>query len=494
MKLHSVLVILISIGLVASPRAAFAHARLVKSAPAAGAAINLSPKLIQLWFSEAPEARLTVISVTSADGRIIRLEQTAAVPDTAVSVRSIIDGVLAPGVYTVAWRTVAADDGHPSKGSFSFTVDGEVAVAGAPMTAPPAQTGAATGAATGAVTGAAIGAASTAVPTATTGIGVESPIYVVVRWLSFIGLVVVIGAIAFRLLVVPRIGAAAPEAFAAILIPRLATLGLIAGGVVAIAAILRLFAEQSVMAASVKLGVADIVLHTAWGSAWLLQVGAAIVACAGLVLARRRSVVGWSVATAAVIILGITPALSGHAASVAHWRMLAIATDSLHVIAAGAWLGSLCALMAVGLPTVVRFKQTGSTTGVTSRLISDMVNAFSPVALTFATGVVVTGLVSAWLRLGSISALWTSSYGIVLIVKLALVGAVFAAGAFNALRMRAALSHAATAGSFPGEHAADSALSSAGRRFQRSGQIELLFGALVIAVTAVLVAIPTPLH
>lgn len=467
MKLHRALTALISVGLVAAPRAAFAHARLVRSAPAAGATVALTPKMIQLWFSEAPETRLTIVTITSADGRVVRLEKPAAVPDTAISVSAAIDGVLAPGVYTVAWRTVAADDGHPSRGHFTFTLSAKV---GVPLSAPPVKSATAIGAASN----------SAAVAAATAESGVESPVYVIVRWLSFMGLVVVIGVIALRLLVLPRIGAASSEAFTAILIPRLATLGFAAAALVIIAAIGRLFAEQSVMAASARLGVSDIAQHTTWGGVWLLQVGAAIVACAGLALARRRSAMGWGIAAVSVLVLAVTPALSGHAAGVENWRTLAIATDALHVVAAGAWLGSLCALMMVGVPTAVHVQPSGAQPGGVNRLVSAMVNAFSPIALVFASMVVVTGVVSAWLRLGSISALWNSSYGVVLMVKLALVGAVFAAGAFNYLRMRAELSNADKAG--------------AGHRFQRSGKVELFFGVFVIAVTAVLVAMPTPLH
>jgi putative copper export protein len=461
--------------------------------PSAGAKIVSTPNTIQLWFSEAPEAALTTITLTTSDGRIIQLGKVTAVPDTSASVMATVNGVLAPGDYTVKWRTVAADDGHPSNGSFSFTVATVTGATGIATTgiAPP-------GGSTTAIPGEPSAKSNTM-----SGMDVESPAYVIVRWLSFMGLVLLIGVIAFRMLVLPRVGASPAvalaqvgthEVLAATMIPRLATLGLVAGLTVVIAAIGRLLAEQAVMAASMTMGVTDIVRQTAWGSAWLLQIGTAIVACAGFALARRRLTIGWIVATVATLVLAVTPALSGHAAGVPHFRTLAITTDAIHVIAAGAWLGSLCALVFVGLPTAIRTQPRNTSTG----LVADMTNAFSPVALTFAAIVVLTGLISAWLRLGSVSALWRTSYGVVLLVKLALVGCVFAAGAFNWLRMRAALTrhalahatvHAASDGS-------ESLSMSSGThvRFQRSGTFELVFGALVIAATAVLVAMPTPVH
>jgi len=497
MTIPRVLGLLASVVLIFAPRAAFAHAHLVKSVPSAGAKIVSTPNTIQLWFSEAPEAALTTITLTAADGRLIQLGKVTAVPDTSVSVTAIVNGVLAPGDYTVKWRTVAADDGHPSNGSFSFTVATVTGATGIATTgtAPP-------------------GGSTTAIPgepnaksNTMSGMDVESPTYVIVRWLSFMGLVLLIGVIAFRMLVLPRVGASPAVALAQIgthkvlaatMIPRLATLGLVAGLIVVIAAIGRLLAEQGVMAASMTMGVTDIVRQTAWGSAWLLQVGAAIVACTGLALARRSLAIGWIVATVAVLVLAVTPALSGHAAGMPHFRTLAITTDAIHVIAAGAWLGSLCALVFVGLPTAIRTQPRSTSTG----LVADMTNAFSPVALTFAAIVVLTGLISAWLRLGSVSALWRTSYGVVLLVKLALVGCVFAAGAFNWLRMRVALTrhalahatvhatvHTASDGSEPLNMASGTHV-----RFQRSGTFELVFGALVIAATAVLVAMPTPVH
>jgi len=501
LSIHRAFGLLVSIFLIAAPRTAFAHAHLVKSVPAVGATITVVPHAIQLWFSEAPEAALTVITVAGADGRTIRLGKVTAVPDTAVSVTATVIDALGPGNYRVKWRTVAADDGHPSNGSFSFTITAAGAATGTAtaVTEPPG----------GSIM--ALPAERNAKPATVSGtnsgMGVESPVYVIVRWLSFMGLVVLVGVVAFRVFVLPRVGASpvvalaqagTHDVLAATMIPQLATLGTVAGAAVLIAAIGRLLAEQSVMAASMTMSVTEIVRQTAWGSAWLLQVGAAIIACAGFALARHRSTIGWGIAAIAALVLAVTPALSGHAAGMPHWRTFAIATDAIHVIAAGAWLGSLCALVVVGLPAAIRVEprntSTGPTTGLSTSLMADMANAFSPVALTFAAIVVLTGLVSAWLRLGSLSALWRTSYGIVLLVKLALVGGVFTAGAFNWLRMRSALARSALDHTASGSSETSNASSRTRARFQRSGTVELVFGVLVIAATAVLVAMPTPVH
>ena len=85
------------------------------------------------------------------------------------------------------------------------------------------------------------------------------------------------------------------------------------------------------------------------------------------------------------------------------------------------------------------------------------------------------GVVSAWLRLGTLSALWSSPYGQMLMRKLVILLGVALAGLYNWRRMRPALGTPDVA-----------------RRFRRSATIELAFGVAVIVVTAFLVATPTP--
>ena len=139
-------------------------------------------------------------------------------------------------------------------------------------------------------------------------------------------------------------------------------------------------------------------------------------------------------------------------------------TDGLHVMGAAGWLGALLWLV-LSLPAVF----------TRNRGVATLVNAFSPVALSFAALVTITGVLSAWLRLGTIPALWSSSYGQVLLVKLALLAGVALVGLYNWRRMRPALETDAVA-----------------PRFVRSAMAELAFGVAVIMVTAVLVATPTP--
>ena len=94
---------------------------------------------------------------------------------------------------------------------------------------------------------------------------------------------------------------------------------------------------------------------TVWGRAWVLQVVAVLVAGWGFRRAcRPTDRKGWSLALAGAMALAVTPALSGHAVATPNWALLAVAADTVHILAAGGWMGGLAVLLLVGLPTILR--------------------------------------------------------------------------------------------------------------------------------------------
>jgi methionine-rich copper-binding protein CopC len=97
---------------------AFAHNRLLKSAPAAGAALNISPARIEMWFAEKPDLTVSKIAVKGPAGAV---ETGPIHANAATSIVAEFKGKLADGQYVVSWQT-AGDDGHMSKGDFSFRV------------------------------------------------------------------------------------------------------------------------------------------------------------------------------------------------------------------------------------------------------------------------------------------------------------------------------------------------------------------------------------
>jgi putative copper export protein len=309
------------------------------------------------------------------------------------------------------------------------------------------------------------------------GFGAASPVYVVIRWLGFAALLIVLGAVAFNWVVLGVLRRRAPPVRTSILLPlvsrRSATVGAAAALVLTLTTVARLLAQSYAMhgaagALDTSL-VGSMLSQTVWGWGWLLQAGAVVVTLAGFLHARHGRVGGWMIAAIGALGLALTPALSGHAASTPRLTELAVFSDALHVIGAGGWLGSLLVTMGVGVSAALTLSE-----GERGAAVADLVNAFSPTALAFAGLVAVTGVFAGWLHVGTFGALWQSAYGKTLLVKLAILSVVAGTGAYNWRRVRPAL------GDIEGA-----------RRIRRSASVELAVGAVVLIVTAILVATPT---
>jgi hypothetical protein len=95
------------------------HLHLVKSTPAANASVASAPDSIRLWFSQAPELKLTTVKVTGPGTAAIALAPLAK-GDSALVIAGV-KGTMAAGSYTVAWRTMSKD-GHVVRGTFAFKV------------------------------------------------------------------------------------------------------------------------------------------------------------------------------------------------------------------------------------------------------------------------------------------------------------------------------------------------------------------------------------
>ena len=96
--------------------AAQAHAHLQKSSPADGSTLSTAPAAVELTFSEA--ARLTALWIEQDRQPRRTIRELPAAWDRTLRVAL---PALAPGVYSLVWRAVAAD-GHVSSGSVRFTI------------------------------------------------------------------------------------------------------------------------------------------------------------------------------------------------------------------------------------------------------------------------------------------------------------------------------------------------------------------------------------
>jgi copper transport protein len=436
-----------------APAEAHAHLHLEGSAPSANDTLAVVPTVIRLAYSESVELGFSDLSLVGPLGEV-RLGELVVPVDSPAVLEAAIAGRLVAGEYTVRWQAASAD-GHPMRGEYTF-----VLAANAEGLTPAAPAAASTT------------PAPAPPPARAATFGVQSPGYVAVRWGTFVALLAVIGAVAFRLLVLaPLADARETVSLAA---TRAARLGLWAAALLLLAAFLRLGAESAALGGALSDAAhpGGIVLGTIWGAGWLLQIGGAVLALAGFLLARRGADIGWLIAALGAVALAFFPALSGHAVSDERYRFVTVIADGLHVFSAGGWLGSLLFLLVVGIPTAGQ-----APARERGEILKRIVTGFSAPALSFAGLLLLSGLFASWIHLGRLSALTSTGYGKTLLAKLAVVAVVAAAGTVNWRALRPRLGS-----------------DGASRRLRRSAAFELAAALLVLVITAALVATPLPPH
>ncbi|WP_062378135.1 copper resistance CopC/CopD family protein [Demequina pelophila] len=207
-------------------------------------------------------------------------------------------------------------------------------------------------------------------------------------------------------------------------------------------------------------------------AAWVVGLQAA----GGLAMAvgAWRSVPASWLAGVGAVIAGAGHVLGGHS-NTAEPRWLVVGADVAHLVAAAVWLGGVVALLAV----------------LRSRRRDGRPADAGPIAVRF--GVVaagsfvvvgVAGVLLAWSIAEEVSDLWTSTWGVVLLIKVVLVLVVAAMGAYTHFRLVPRL--VAADRDVGSDATATAAPEAAGLR--RAAAAEALVFVLVVVATAVLVA------
>jgi copper transport protein len=419
------------------PAGALAHAVLTHTTPHQGASVERAPAEVVLEFNEPVEASFGAVRVFDSNGeRVDRGEVSHPGGEQGSAAIALEDG-LGRGVYTATYRVVSAD-GHPVSGGFSFGV-GE-AVGTGRDTPEVAELLERTGA----------------------GAAVEGG-YGAVRAVHYLALLLVLGAIVFRLLLWPQ---RAERAWPAGLLVAVALAGFMSAllGIV----------FQGALAGGVGLSgafdsqVIDGALGTRTGEAWLLRACAWFVVLGFALLfrsaPRRRELAG--LVLPAAVLVGSLP-YGGHAGTQSP-RALLVPADVLHVLAAGAWLGGLILLLAVFWPRGSSAVAAGAA-GATAR--------FSRLALPAIVVLVAAGVVQAWFYLDSPGSLVSSTYGLALVAKVGVLAGVIALAAGNRRRV------AQLAGRAPNGTVG---------ALRRAMLTEVMLAALVLAATATLVRAAPP--
>jgi putative copper resistance protein D len=157
-----------------------------------------------------------------------------------------------------------------------------------------------------------------------------------------------------------------------------------------------------------------------FGTVWLVRHGLLLLLAALLLLREREQtpadrlafrVEAWLLAALGAAAM----AWAGHAAAVEPAGLAAALLDALHLVAAGAWFGSL-------LPLASLLRAAAREAGADARPFAVLaVRVFSRLALAAMAIVVVTGLANTWFQVGGIPALVGTRYGRLLLLKLALL-------------------------------------------------------------------------
>jgi putative copper export protein/mono/diheme cytochrome c family protein len=207
---------------------------------------------------------------------------------------------------------------------------------------------------------------------------------------------------------------------------------------------------------------------TAFGRLWMWRFGLCLVLGA-LLLAigrssserlRTRLAVGGALVAAAYL---ATLAWAGHAAAgLVSGLQVHTVSDVAHLLAAGAWLGALpgfVVLLGRSLPL---------------ELSAQVAQRFSTLGVVSVATLFISGVVNTWYLVGDVPALLGTSYGRLLLAKLALFAAMVALAAINRLRLTARL------------NARDPRNRWALRSLRRNASAETVIGLIVIALVGLL--------
>jgi copper transport protein len=364
---------LVALAALAAPASASAHASVSNTQPKYRQRLQEAPRRVELVFDQHVKVLANGIRVYDSTGRIVSGAPRPV--DGGLGMAAPLRS-LPRGAYTVRWQALSGD-GHVVSGVYTF---------GVRVPAPE--------------------------PTQAFGAGGPTTTEHVVRWLYFVGLALLIGGLGFRLLVVR--GPVAPVYERRFY--RLTGIGVVGVLEVGIVAFL-LRAEDALQLPFGRFVYGDlspIAGGTRFGTAFIaMTLGYALTA--GLLflawLTGRRVLLWAALAVAVGFASGLS--LSGHSAVDAGSSKWSEVADWVHLTAACLWAGGVVQLLAVG------------------ERRRDAFLRFARLAPVLIALILAAGIYLAVVRLPALSDLWTTRYGVILLVKIGLVCLALAWGGFH---------------------------------------------------------------
>ncbi|MER6983177.1 copper resistance protein CopC, partial [Streptomyces carpinensis] len=366
---------------------ASAHAVLRSSDPADGTVLKSAPDSVTLAFSESVGLLDDSFRLFDPAGRRVHTGEARHAPDHPDTAEVAFPAGLGQGTFTVAWRVVSADS-HPVSGAFTFSV-------GKPSP-----------------TSAAIGTGRNENP-------VTGGLHELARYAAYGAAALLIGTAAFVLLCRP------PDP-GPLRRPLAAGWWTLLGSTVVLLVLRAPYETGAGPASALDVPALTHTLTTRPGLVLLARLALLAPTAAFLVRLYRRgagqaALTTLAMGTALALALALTWAASDHA-SAGIQVPLAMTSSVLHLLAMAVWLGGLMALLTTLQGATADPRGTGDGSGP-----SATVARFSRVAFLAVTVLVVTGLYQSWRGLGSWAALTDTTYGRLLLVKLAAVALLLAA-------------------------------------------------------------------
>jgi len=171
-----------------------------------------------------------------------------------------------------------------------------------------------------------------------------------------------------------------------------------------------------------------VLFKTRFGYVWIAKFGLIVFLTVLWILKMRgflnRTVVKFlSLAGGAAV--GLTTALSGHAADQGTWNGTVL-MDWIHVLAISGWVGGLFAFQLHLRPSLARFPGAERKT-----LLAEAIRRFSTVAMTAVGAMLLTGIYNIWVHVHSVPLFTGTDYGKILILKVSLVVPMVLLGGMN---------------------------------------------------------------
>ncbi len=422
---------------------ASAHALLVRSDPASGEIIDYgkAPSQLRLWFTEEINPALTSAVVVNHANKEVDLKNSRV---NASDPRELDTGLeaLPPDFYVVIWKSVSAEDGHATGGSFLFRVRYQNGVVPAlPSELPTGPAGFTNASAGQCLTG-------------------PTPLLCVPQvasdWLVYLAATVWVGGMSWQFFMVElaarRDGSLVTTARATA--RRFQRVALIALAVFVVANITYVIGQAMLAGGSVGSGFSPTILsgnilHSSFGIFWIVRELLGLLALLWLVLVPERTAAeeDWRprasldlsrLALGLLLLLAIS--LSGHAAAAetkGGLDVLAVPVDWLHLLSTSIWVGGIIFIAVILMPVIWKHDLADR-----ARALVRLLPRFSVIALVCVAFLSLTGSFNADVELTSWSQFIDTTYGRTLIVKILLVGVMILISAYHAFRIRPALARA----------------------------------------------------